>query len=60
VVEDKAFAARLAGILREAMVSQGRRMEPADHSHRPFGRRLQGWVAYALVRLALLVAGQRY
>jgi cardiolipin synthase len=60
VVEDKAFAGQLAGILREAMVSQGRRMEPADHSHRPLGQRLRGWVAYALVRLALLVAGQRY
>lgn len=60
VIEDRAFAERLAGTLREAMVSQGRRMEPADHSHRPLGRRLQGWVAYALVRLALLVAGQRY
>lgn len=60
VVEDKAFAESLAGILREAMVNQGRRMEPADHSHRPLAQRLQGWVAYALVRLALLVAGQRY
>jgi cardiolipin synthase A/B len=60
VVEDKAFAEALAGILREAMVSHGRRMEPADHSHRPLGQRLRGWVAYALVRLALLVAGQRY
>ncbi|WP_431095236.1 cardiolipin synthase ClsB [Polaromonas aquatica] len=60
VVEDKAFAEGLAGILREAMVTQGRRMEPAAHSHRPLGQRLRGWVAYALVRLALLVAGQRY
>jgi cardiolipin synthase A/B len=60
VVEDRAFAEGLAGILRQAMVSQGRRMEPADHSHRPLGQRLQGWVAYALVRLALLVTGQRY
>jgi cardiolipin synthase len=60
VIEDRTFAERLAGTLREAMVSQGRRMEPADHSHRPLGQRLQGWLAYALVRLALLVAGQRY
>lgn len=60
VIEDKAFAGQLAGILREAMVSHGRRMEPADYSHRPIGQRLQGWVAYALVRLALLIAGQRY
>jgi len=60
VVEDKAFAEGLAGILREATVTQGRRMEPAAHSHRPLGQRLRGWVAYALVRLALLVAGQRY
>ncbi|WP_411884012.1 cardiolipin synthase ClsB [Polaromonas sp. YR568] len=60
VVEDKAFAEGLTGILREAMVSQGRRMDPAAHSHRPLGQRLRGWVAYALVRLALLVARQRY
>jgi len=60
VVEDKAFAEGLAGILRDTMVKQGRRMDPAAHSHRPLGQRLRGWVAYALVRLALLVAGQRY
>jgi cardiolipin synthase len=60
VVEDRAFAEGLAAILREAMLTQGRRMEPAAHSHRPLGQRLRGWVAYALVRLALLVAGQRY
>lgn len=60
VVEDKAFAEGLAGILRDAMVKHGRRMDPAAHSHRPLGQRLRGWGAYALVRLALLVAGQRY
>jgi len=60
VVEDKAFAEGLAGILRDAMIKQGRRMDPAAHSHRPLGQRLRGWGAYALVRLALLVAGQRY
>jgi len=60
VVEDKDFAEGLAAILREAMVKQGRRMEPAAHGNRPLGQRLRDWVAYALVRLALLVAGQRY
>ncbi|MGH8033919.1 MAG: cardiolipin synthase ClsB, partial [Lysobacterales bacterium] len=60
VVEDRAFAEDLRGRLREAMASHGRRMDPAVYSNRPLGRRLQGWMAYALMRLALLVTGQRY
>ncbi|MFC5521194.1 cardiolipin synthase ClsB [Polaromonas jejuensis] len=60
VVEDKAFAQDLRGRLLEAMASQGQRMDPAAYGQRPLGQRLQGWAAYALVRLALLVAGQRY
>jgi len=60
VVESAAFAADLRARLFEAMASHGQRMDPAAYSHRPLGQRLQGWVAYALMRLALLVTGQRY
>jgi cardiolipin synthase len=60
VVDDPAFAQALRDHLCEAMTTQGRRMDPAAYSQRPFGQRLQGWLAYALMRLALLVTGQRY
>lgn len=60
VVDDPAFAQVLRGHLCEAMATQGRRMDPAVYSQRPLGQRLQGWLAYALMRLALLVTGQRY
>jgi cardiolipin synthase len=60
VVEDRAFAEDLRDRLCEAMTSHGRRIDPAEYGHRPLGQRLQGWMAYALMRLALLVTGQRY
>ena len=60
VVEDRAFARDLRGRLQEAVASHGQRMDPASYSRRPLGQRLQGWTAYALMRLALLVTGQRY
>ncbi|SFB68129.1 putative cardiolipin synthase [Polaromonas sp. OV174] len=60
VIDDKAFAEDLRGRLLQAMAAQGHRIDPATYSRRPLGLRLQGWVAYTLVRLALLVAGQRY
>lgn len=60
VVDDPAFAQVLRGHLCDAMTTQGRRMDPAAYSQRPLGQRLQGWLAYALMRLALLVTGQRY
>lgn len=60
VVESRAFADDLRARLFEAMASNGQRVDPAAYSHRPLGQRLQGWLAYALMRLALLVTGQRY
>lgn len=60
IIEDRAFAEALRGRLCEAMASHGRRMDPAEYGHRPLGQRMQGWMAYALMRLALLVTGQRY
>ncbi len=60
VVEDRAFAEDLRGRLQDAVANHGQRMDPAAYSRRPLGQRLQGWMAYALMRLALLVTGQRY
>ena len=60
VIEDRAFADNLRRRLLEAVASHGQRMAPASYSQRPLGQRLQGWLAYALMRLALLVTGQRY
>ena len=42
------------------MARQGVRVEPAMYSQRPVRQRVLGYIAYALMRLALLVAGQRY
>ena len=60
VVENKAFAEALRDRLRVAITSYGRRIDPAVYSQRPLGQRLRGWMAYALMRLALLITGQRY
>ena len=60
VVEDREFAQDLRTRLQAAVHNHGERMDPVSYSRRPLGQRLQGWTAYALMRLALLVAGQRY
>jgi len=60
VVEDRAFAAELRDRLHEAVASHGVRIDPARYGQRPLGQRIQGWMAYALMRLALLLTGQRY
>jgi cardiolipin synthase A/B len=60
VVEDRAFALELASRLHEAMAHHGQRIDPAAYSRRPLMQRFKGWMAYAVMRLALLVTGQRY
>ncbi len=60
VIEDKTFAADLRTRLCQAMETHGRRIDPASYSHRPLGQRVRGWMAYALMRLALMITGQRY
>ncbi len=60
VVEDRVFAGELSARLREAVAHHGVRIDPAIYSQRPLGQRIQGWMAYALMRLALLLTGQRY
>ena len=59
-VRDDAFAAELRAHLLEAIARQGRRVEPAAHMNRPLQTRVLTWVAYALMRAALLVTGKRY
>ena len=59
-VRDDAFAAELRAQLLQAMSQQGRRVEPASHLQRPFTTRMASWVAYGLMRLALMLTGKRY
>ena len=60
VVEDSAFATDLRGHLCAAIAGQGKRIDPAVYAQRPFKERVLNHLAYALVRLALWVAGMRY
>ncbi|MES2360564.1 MAG: cardiolipin synthase ClsB [Pseudomonadota bacterium] len=60
VVEDKAFAGELRDALCAAIEGHGRRLDPAAYGHRPLRQRLLDQLAYALMRLAIFVAGQRY
>ena len=59
-VRDDAFAAELRAHLVDAIEHQGRRVEPAEHQRRPLVTRGLTWVAYALMRMLLLVSGKRY
>jgi cardiolipin synthase len=59
-VRDDSFAAELRTQLLQAMSRQGRRVEPASHMQRPFATRMASWVAYGLMRLALMLTGNRY
>ena len=60
VVEDKAFAGQLRACLHEAVAYHGQRLDAVAYSQRSLATRVQGWAAYALMRLALLLTGQRY
>ena len=59
-VRDDAFAACLRSTLLQAIEHQGRPVAAQDHSARPWTSRLLDWVAYALMRFALLVTRNRY
>ena len=60
VIEDTAFARQLADCLQQALTTQGRRVDPADYSGRPWSDRWKGWLAYGLMRLGVLLTGSRY
>jgi cardiolipin synthase len=60
VMDDPAFANELRARLLGAIQSHGRRVQSDEYSRRPRLERLLDLAAYALMRLALLVARQRY
>lgn len=59
-VRDDAFAQSLRTALLRAIEHQGRPVEREAHVRRPWRTRLLNWVAYGLMRAALLVTGKRY
>ena len=59
-VRDDAFASELREHLLQAMSQQGRRVERDAHSKRPLLTRALSWVAYAVMRVGLLIVGKRY
>ena len=60
VVNDLVFAQDLRERLLAAIAGHGRRVEAIEYNGRPWRQRLLDLAAYALMRLALLLAGQRY
>ena len=60
VVDDKVFAGELRERLLAAIAGHGRRLDPASYSRRPLQQRVLDHFAYALMRLAIFVTGQRY
>ena len=60
VLYDHAFATELRDSVCEAISSHGRRVEAAAYRRRPLGERARGWLAYGLVRFALLLMRARY
>jgi cardiolipin synthase len=60
VLVDRAFAEVLRERLLAAIAGHGRRVEADEYNGRPWRQRMLDLVAYALMRLALLLAGRRY
>jgi cardiolipin synthase len=60
VLDDRVFAEDLRARLLAAIAGHGRRVDITEYNGRPWRQRLLDLAAYALMRLALLLAGQRY
>ena len=60
VVEDKVFADKLRSSLRAAIAKHGQRLDPVAYSRRPLRQRVLDHIAYALMRVGVFIAGQRY
>ena len=60
VVEDKGFADKLRSSLRAAIAKHGQRLDPVAYSRRPLRQRVLDHIAYALMRVGVFIAGQRY
>ena len=59
MIEDEGFAQRLRERLLRAVAQEGEAMDAALSAQRPWHERLRERVALALMRLALLVHGER-
>jgi cardiolipin synthase A/B len=60
VVADKAFAEQLHQRLALAMDQQSSQVVAADYTRRSWPHRVLDWLAFALMRLALFLSGNRY
>ena len=60
VVDDAAFAEQMRDRLMQAILIEGRAMDPAEFSNRPWRQRVMEGVALAAMRLALAVQGKKY
>lgn len=60
VIKNQAFAKTLQTCLRHAMDEHGRRLDATRYNQRPWRQRLLDRVAYAIMRLALFLAGHKY
>jgi cardiolipin synthase len=60
VAVDPEFALHLVARLETALLTQGRRLDPALFAQRKFVSRVQDWLAYGLMRFALALTGKRY
>jgi cardiolipin synthase len=60
VIEDAVFAGQLRDRLLEAMGREGRAVSADEYSNRPLRQRAMEYLALGLMRLALLVQGQKY
>ncbi len=59
-IRDDEFADALRRELNRAIELQGRRVDPAAHGERPWRSRVLNWMAYAMMRFAILVNGKKY
>ena len=59
VIRDAAFAADLRERLMQAMNEGGRVIAVDEQGRRPLWQRLWGWTAYGLLRLGVVVSGER-
>jgi cardiolipin synthase A/B len=60
VVEDREFAAQLAGRLHVAMAKEGRVMNADEYAQRPLHERMMEWLALGIMRVLLMIQGKNY
>ena len=59
IVEDTAFAAQLTDCLQRDVTTHGCRVDPTVYADRSLTQRFKGWLAYALMRLGVLLTSSQ-